>query len=232
MMILRAAQDRGRAHFGWLKSAHTFSFGEYYDPRFMGVSALRVINDDRVEPGAGFGTHGHSNMEIISFVLDGTIAHRDSMGNVAHLPAGEFQLMSAGRGVTHSEFNPSERDGLHFLQIWIQPNEKNTEPGYQQKRFARTQAIQPVITPDGRDGTLKIRQDARLLHIRLHNEAAEQPLDAQRTYYVHCIRGPLSLSAGEQMLVLQEGDGVAIKGEAALRAVSSDEAEALLFDLP
>lgn len=232
MMILRAAQDRGRAHFGWLKSAHTFSFGHYYDPRHMGVSALRVINDDRVDAGAGFDTHGHRNMEIISYVLDGTIAHRDSMGNVAHLPAGEFQLMSAGSGVMHSEFNPSATDELHFLQIWIQPNEQNTEPGYQQKRFDRTQAIQPVITPDGRDGTLRIRQNASLLHVRLQQEDATQALEQKRTYYVHCIRGPLSITAGEQTLVVQAGDGVTLSGEMALRVHSDGDAEALLFDLP
>ena len=232
MMILRAAQDRGRAHFGWLKSAHTFSFGHYYDPRHMGVSALRVINDDRVDAGAGFDTHGHRNMEIISYVLDGTIAHRDSMGNVAHLPAGEFQLMSAGSGVMHSEFNPSATDELHFLQIWIQPNEQNTEPGYQQKRFDRSQAIQPVITPDGRDGTLRIRQNASLLHVRLQQEDATQTLEQKRTYYVHCILGPLSITAGEQTLVVQAGDGVTLSGETSLRVHSDGDAEALLFDLP
>ncbi len=232
MLILRAANERGRANFGWLNSSHTFSFGQYYDPKHMGVSALRVINDDRVAPGAGFDTHGHRNMEIISYVLDGTIAHRDSMGNVEHLPAGEFQLMSAGSGVMHSEFNPATDQPLHFLQIWIQPNEQNTEPGYQQKRFPRQQAIQPVITPDGRDGTLSIRQDAQLVHVRLTAENAEQILNPARRYYVHAINGPLQLQAGDNTLILNAGDGVSISNEQALTFSADSKAEALLFDLP
>lgn len=232
MVILRAAHERGRADFGWLRSAHTFSFGNYYDPQFMGFSALRVINDDRVTPGAGFDTHGHSNMEIISLVVDGTIAHRDSTGNVAQLPAGEFQLMSAGKGIRHSEFNPSAQDDLHFLQIWIEPNERNTEPGYQQKRFARTAAIQPVITPDGRDGTLRIRQDAMLSHVRLQAETAQQPLTAGRAYYLHVVRGPLQVQTGAQQLQLQEGDGLALTQEETLQLTAELAAEALLFDLP
>ncbi len=232
MLILRAANERGRANFGWLNSSHTFSFGQYYDPQQMGVSALRVINDDRVAPGAGFDTHGHRNMEIISYVLNGTIAHRDSMGNVEHLPAGEFQLMSAGSGVMHSEFNPATDQPLHFLQIWIQPNEQNTEPGYQQKRFPRQQAIQPVITQDGRDGTLSIRQDAQLLHVRLAAESAEQVLNPARQYYVHTINGPLQLQAGDDTLILHAGDGVTISQEQALIFSADSQAEALLFDLP
>lgn len=232
MMVIRAAHERGRADFGWLQSAHSFSFGQYYDPRYMGVSALRVINDDRVAAGAGFGTHGHDNMEIISYVVEGTIAHRDSMGNVTHLPAGEFQLMSAGQGLTHSEFNPSATEPLHFLQIWIMPAVRNTEPGYQQQRFERQQAVQPVITPDGRDGTLSIRQDASLSHVRLHGEEARVTLNDRRTAYVHVVRGGLMLSAGGQTLTLQEGDGVAIRAEQELTFSAAGAAEALLFDLP
>lgn len=232
MVILRAAHERGWADFGWLRSAHTFSFGNYYDPQFMGFSALRVINDDRVTAGAGFDTHGHSNMEIISLVVDGTIAHRDSTGNVAELPAGEFQLMSAGRGIRHSEFNPSATDDLHFLQIWIEPNEQNTEPGYQQQRFARRTAIQPVITPDGRDGTLRIRQDAVLSHVRLQAETAQQPLASDRAYYLHAVHGPLTVIVGSRSWRLQSGDGLAIAREEQLQLSAEQAAEALLFDLP
>ncbi|MAK91252.1 MAG: pirin family protein [Oleibacter sp.] len=238
MITLRAACERGRAHFGWLRSAHTFSFGEYYDPRYTGFSALRVINDDRVEPGTGFSTHGHRNMEIISYVLEGQIAHKDSTGGEEILPAGEFQLMSAGSGIRHSEYNPSASEGLHFLQIWIQPNEKETTPGYQQKSFAYEQAVQPVVTADGRDGTLKIRQDAELAHVRLNAEAVEHPLDPQRHYYLHVVQGPLilnidpSVDADASHLILEEGDGVALVDEAQLKLLADNKAEALLFDLP
>jgi len=238
MITLRAAQDRGRAYFGWLRSAHTFSFGEYYDARYNGFSALRVINDDRVEPGTGFGTHGHRNMEIISYVLEGQIAHKDSTGREEILPAGEFQLMSAGRGIQHSEYNPARTEGLHFLQIWIQPNEKETEPGYQQKSFNYKGPVQPVVTPDGRDGTLTIRQDAVLNHVRLDSEAVDHPLQPERRYYLHVVRGPLLLNIDPSVeqdashLVLDEGDGVAIEDETYLNLVAHGQAEALLFDLP
>jgi len=141
MIRIRKAQDRGQANLGWLKSQHTFSFASYYDPQHMGVSSLRVINDDRVAPGAGFETHGHKDMEIISYVISGTIAHKDSFGNIKTLPAGEFQLMSAGKGIYHSEFNASNTEPLHFLQIWIQPDTLGIDAGYQQKAFAQTRAI-------------------------------------------------------------------------------------------
>jgi redox-sensitive bicupin YhaK (pirin superfamily) len=234
MMIFRAADERGRADFGWLNSAHTFSFGEYYDPQHMGFSALRVINDDRVAPAAGFAPHGHRNMEIISLVLSGRIAHRDSEGNQRVLPAGEFQLMSAGRGIRHSEFNASDDEPLHFLQIWIQPAELNTEPGYQQARFERKAAVQAVITPDGRDGTLSIRQDAVVSHVRLQQEAVSVGLVTGRCYYLHVIDGPLALNGqGHEAteLQLQAGDGVAITAEAGM-VLSGHGAQALLFDLP
>lgn len=232
MMVLRAANERGRANFGWLNSAHSFSFGQYYDPRHMGFSALRVINDDRVAAGGGFPTHGHDNMEIITYVIDGTIAHRDSMGNVEHLNAGEFQMMSAGTGITHSEFNPSEKEGLHFLQIWILPEQRNIKPRYQQQRFERSEAIQAVITPDGRAGTLQINQNATLYHVRLNNEAATQIVDETRRYYVQAIRGPLGLSTGTDNILLQEGDGVAIQAERELRFAATAQGEAILFELP
>jgi quercetin 2,3-dioxygenase len=148
MLERRLAHERGTANFGWLNSHHSFSFGSYYDPAHMGHSALRVINDDSVEPGAGFGTHGHRDMEIISFVTQGTMEHKDSMGNVQVLPQGEFQLMSAGRGITHSEYNASPTEKLKFLQIWIVPESQGGEPGYQQKRFTAKAGLTPIITPE------------------------------------------------------------------------------------
>ena len=234
MMVFRPADERGQADFGWLNSAHTFSFGEYYDPQHMGFSALRVINDDRVAPAAGFATHGHRNMEIISLVLSGQIAHRDSAGNQRVLPSGEFQLMSAGSGIRHSEFNASTAEPLHFLQIWIQPDELNTEPGYQQAAFERQAAVQPVITADGRDGTLSIRQDAVVSHVRLLEDAEVVDMSADRAYYLHVIDGPLLLNGqGDDVTeqYLQAGDGVAITAEAGI-VLSGNGAQALLFDLP
>ncbi len=162
MITVRHSDDRGSASFGWLDSKHTFSFGDYYDLKHMGFSALRVINDDIVQPSAGFATHGHRDMEIISYVLKGTIEHKDSEGNIQTLPVGEFQLMSAGRGIYHSEYNASDSDTLRFLQIWIQPNTFGNEPGYQQKDFGQAGGLTPIATPDGHDGTLQIKQDASL----------------------------------------------------------------------
>jgi redox-sensitive bicupin YhaK (pirin superfamily) len=162
MITLRSSEARGRGNHGWLDSRHSFSFADYYDPKHMGFSALRVINEDQVTPGSGFGTHGHKDMEIISYVLDGVIAHKDSEGNVQQLPAGEFQLMSAGSGIRHSEYNASESSGLRFLQIWIQPDQFGGKPGYQQKNFGQRNGLTLVISPDGEAGSLTLRQDARL----------------------------------------------------------------------
>jgi len=167
MAYRRRSNERGPGDLGWLQSRHTFSFGSYHDPDHMGVSVLRVINDDQVQPGAGFATHSHQDMEIISYVKQGTIEHKDSMGNVEVLPAGEFQLMSAGTGITHSEYNPSDSRALSFLQIWIQPDELGVKPGYQQKSFGKNRGLTPIISPDGRDGTLHIHQDAYLYQLRL-----------------------------------------------------------------
>lgn len=162
MIEIRRSDERGPADHGWLQSRHTFSFANYYDPKHMGVSALRVINDDKVAPGMGFSTHSHEDMEIISYVKKGTIEHKDSMDNVEKLPVGEFQLMSAGTGVTHSEYNPSSEESLEFLQIWIEPNVKGIEPGYQQKQFDKKEGLQLIISPDARDGSFLIHQDASL----------------------------------------------------------------------
>jgi len=227
--VIRSA-DRGRASFGWLNSKHTFSFGNYYNPQQMGFSALRVINDDEVAPGGGFQTHSHSNMEIISYVLEGRIAHRDSTGNQEVLPAGEFQLMSAGSGIAHSEFNASNEQRLKFLQIWIEPNEFDGEPGYQQKDFGRAPGLTEVITADGRNGTLKIKQDASVSQLILPaGESIALPVRQSRAYYLHLIEGQLALDETE----LHPGDGIKLVKIDSLSASAGDSAvRALWFDLP
>lgn len=230
MISIRRSNERGGANFGWLDSKHTFSFGSYYDERHMGFSALRVINDDRVTPGAGFATHGHRDMEIISYVLDGEIAHKDSEGNVASLPPGEFQLMSAGSGIRHSEFNPSDTKPLHFLQIWIEPNVTGEAPGYQQKDFGNKQGLTLAVSPDGEAGSLTIKQDARLYQLLLDgNTSAELPASTKRKYYVHVINGELAIE-GE---IVKPGDGAKIEGISSLVMVAQQKAvKALVFDLP
>ncbi|HHJ16125.1 MAG TPA: pirin family protein [Gammaproteobacteria bacterium] len=229
MVYLRRSHERGPSDLGWLQSRHTFSFGNYYDPDHRGVSVLRVINDDLVRPGAGFATHSHQDMEIISYVKQGTIEHKDSMGNVEVLPAGEFQLMSAGTGVTHSEYNPSDTEALSFLQIWIQPAELGVAPGYQQKSFGHNQGLTAIVSPDGRDGTLRIHQDACLYQLRLDREQMEQhTLAASRTCYVHVISGSLSVNE----YLLEAGDGIGLSDVAVLQFDAQETTEALLFDLP
>ena len=229
MIAIRYSEERGPADHGWLQSRHTFSFAGYYDPAHMGVSALRVINDDRVAPGAGFATHSHQDMEIISYVKSGVIEHKDSMGNVERLPAGEFQLMSAGTGVTHSEYNPSDSASLEFLQIWIEPRDYGIEPGYQQKRFADKHGLQLIISPDARDGSLLIHQDACLYQLRLQPEqTVSQPLAAGRTAYVHVVSGTLYVNNER----LGEGDGATLTDVDRLEFEGIEGCEALLFDLP
>lgn len=230
MIRIRKAQDRGQADLGWLKSQHTFSFASYYDPQHMGVSSLRVINDDRVAPGAGFETHGHKDMEIISYVISGTIAHKDSFGNIKTLPAGEFQLMSAGKGIYHSEFNASNTEPLHFLQIWIQPDTLGIDAGYQQKAFEQTSALTAVVTPTGENGTLKVQQDATLYRLMLApQEQVHMPqLKPQRQLYVQLVEGTLKVN--EQ--VLTPGDGAHITAEEVVRFSATDSpVTALVFDL-
>lgn len=230
MINIRRSNQRGGADFGWLKSKHTFSFGNYYDERHMGFSALRVINDDHVAADSGFDTHGHRDMEIISYVLDGEIAHKDSAGNVATLPPGEFQLMSAGSGIRHSEFNPSQTKELHFLQIWIQPNVYGQTPGYQQKDFGSKKGLTLAVSPDGEAGSLVIKQDARLYQLLLDgNSSAELPASAKRKYYVHVINGELAIE-GE---IVKPGDGAQIENINSLVMVAQQKAvKALVFDLP
>lgn len=231
MITVRHADDRGRANFGWLDSKHTFSFGHYYDPKHMGFSALRVINDDTVTPGAGFDTHGHRDMEIISYVLDGEIAHKDSEGNIKSLPAGEFQLMSAGSGIYHSEFNHSDTAPLHFLQIWIQPNVTGQQPGYQQKDFGQNNGLTTIATPTGENGTLMIKQDASLHQLILPVDSeVELPIGEGRCVYVHQIEGNLTVDNTS----LQPGDGAKVEAQNMLKFRNLGQApvKALVFDLP
>ncbi|MBL1375892.1 pirin family protein [Zobellella iuensis] len=229
MIGIRKADERGRANFGWLHSRHTFSFGSYYDPAQMGFSRLRVINDDAVAPGAGFDTHGHRDMEIISYVLEGSIAHKDSSGNEEILSAGEFQLMSAGTGILHSEFNPSNSRPLKFLQIWIEPNASGGKPGYQQKDFGRAPGLTLVVSPDGAEGSLVIKQDARLYQLWLgQGEEAGLELAPGRQAWVQLVEGELSVN-GER---LAPGDGAALSGEPHLSFSAAQPVRALVFDLP
>lgn len=230
MINIRRSNQRGGGDFGWLKSQHTFSFGNYYDQQQMGFSALRVINDDRVAPDSGFQTHGHSDMEIISYVLSGEIAHKDSAGNIATLPPGEFQLMSAGSGIRHSEFNPSDKHGLHFLQIWIQPNVYGQAPGYQQKDFGQNEGLTLVASPDGREGSMLLKQDAFLYQLLLAADArAQLPTSENRKYYVHVIDGELEIDGQ----TLAAGDGAKIENISELILLAlKHKVKALAFDLP
>lgn len=231
MITVRPSHERGPADLGWLKSQHSFSFGSYYDPKHMGVSDLRVINDDVVAPDQGFGQHAHQDMEILSYVKSGMIEHKDSMGNVEQLPPGEFQLMSAGTGVTHSEYNPSSTDILKFLQIWIMPNKNGIKPQYQQKKFPDHEGLQLILSPDGRDGSLIVHQDMTMNQLRLEpQQQTEYALAMNRTLYVHVVAGEVEV----QDTVLKAGDGATIKlgaGQERITFEALSKAEALLFDL-
>jgi redox-sensitive bicupin YhaK (pirin superfamily) len=231
MLQIIRSDDRGHAHHGWLESRHTFSFGDYYDPRRMGFGQLRVINEDRVVPGAGFPTHPHRDMEIVSLVLSGAIEHKDSMGNGSVIRAGDVQRMSAGTGVLHSEYNPSKRDPLHFLQIWIMPEQRGLEPGYEQRTFpleARKGRLQKVGARDGADGAVTIHQDVGLYVADLGSgEAVTHPLTGRRGW-VQVTGGAVTVN-GEQV---QAGDGVALQEEAEVRIEGTEgRGQILLFDL-
>ncbi|KJF83087.1 pirin family protein [Photobacterium angustum] len=231
MIIVRHSEQRGLANFGWLNSKHTFSFGHYYDPQHMGFSALRVINDDIVAVGGGFDTHGHKDMEIISYVLEGAIEHKDSEGNVHILSAGEFQLMSAGSGIYHSEYNASHTEPLKFLQIWIQPNSFGNKPSYEQKDFFKQQGLTTIATPTGEDGTLLIKQDAKLHQLVLKpNSKLSIDIATGRKIYLHQVNGILSVNDIE----LNAGDGAKIENLYTLNFANrgQEEVTALLFDLP
>lgn len=232
MLTLRRSAERGYADHGWLKSFHTFSFADYFDPSQMGFSNLRVINEDRIAPGTGFGTHGHRDMEIISYVLDGALAHRDSIGNGAAILPGEVQRMSAGRGILHSEFNHAQDQQTHFLQIWIQPSALGITPGYEQKAFTtaeRRGRFRLVASPDGRDGSVVLHADARLYVALIDgDERATLPLDPDRRAYVHVARGSVELDGH----ALQAGDAARVESESSLALSGGRGAEVLVFDLP
>ena len=228
MLYHRPAQDRGHANFGWLDSQHSFSFGNYYDPAHMGLSVLRVINDDTVTAGAGFGTHGHQDMEIISYVLSGAIEHEDSMGNRFVVPAGDVQRMSAGTGVTHSEFNHSQTEALHFLQIWIQPNVKSSLPSYEQKKVVQNGPLTPIVTPDGRDGSLSMQQDASISRVQLEKGESIEFNTLSRAGYLHVIEGAGRIDD----LSLSDGDGLGAYQESITLHAGDQSMVALWFDLP
>jgi len=230
-MQIRRSHERGFADHGWLKSYHSFSFANYYDPRFMGWGNLRVINEDRVAPGMGFGTHGHRDMEIISVVLSGELAHKDSLGNVETIPAGDVQRMSAGTGVTHSEFNHSKTAETHFLQIWIEPSQRAVAPSYAQvtvEAAEKSGRLRLIASPDGAEGSLSMSADARLYIGQFHGDQSTRwAHDPKRKAYVHLIRGRLSVNG----LPLAGGDGLMIESESEIVLESGDQAEVLLFDL-
>jgi redox-sensitive bicupin YhaK (pirin superfamily) len=232
MITLRRAAERGHANHGWLDTWHTFSFADYHDPAQMGWSALRVINEDIVAPGMGFGMHGHRDMEIVTWILDGALEHKDSMGNGATIRPGEAQRMSAGRGVLHSEFNPAPDRSTHLLQIWIEPNVRGVKPSYEQTYFPpeeRRGRLRLVASSDGREGSVTIHQDAALYAALLApGEAVRHALAPGRRAYLHVARGAVNLNSQS----LQDGDGVKIADEAALEIAATEAAEILLFDLP
>lgn len=232
MLTIRKASDRGHANRGWLDSYHTFSFADYHDPRFMGFSALRVINDDQVAPGAGFPPHGHRDMEIITYVLEGELRHQDSMGNGSVIKPGEVQRMSAGTGVTHSEYNASDEHPVHLLQIWILPRRSGLQPGYEQTYFADAEKrgrLRLVASPDGADGSVRIQQDARMFATRLEGgQTVAHSFAGGRQGWLHVARGSAELGGKK----LEAGDGVAIDGEQQISISSKGAAEVLLFDLP
>jgi redox-sensitive bicupin YhaK (pirin superfamily) len=231
MLTLRRSQDRGYADHGWLKSFHSFSFANYYDPQHMGFGNLRVINEDRIAPGTGFGTHGHRDMEIISYVLEGILAHKDTLGNVKGIPPGDVQRMSAGTGVQHSEFNHAQDQTTHFLQIWIQPNVTGIPASYEQKTFAEAEKrgrLRLVASPDAADGSVLIHADARMYAGLLDGaETAALALPAGRKAYVHVVRGELDANGQH----LKTGDAAMLDNEAGVSLSQGRHAEVLVFDL-
>jgi quercetin 2,3-dioxygenase len=232
MITLRKASERGRADHGWLKSWHSFSFAEYYDPAYMQFSSLRVINEDSVDAGQGFGTHGHRDMEILSYVLSGSLQHKDSMGNGKMMTYGEVQLMSAGSGVQHSEFNPSRDEKVHFLQIWIMPDQLGIKPGYQQRHFSAEEKRGRwclLVSPDAAQGSLKLHQNARVFAALLDGEERlNYVLAPGRRAYLHVATGRVKVAN----MQLVAGDALMISDEKEIILDGATEAELLLFDLP
>ena len=231
MLIVRASGDRGYADHGWLKSFHSFSFAGYFDAQHMGWGNLRVINEDRIAPGTGFGTHGHRDMEIISYVLSGQLAHKDSMGNVKGIPPGDVQRMSAGSGVQHSEFNHAPEQTTHFFQIWIEPNVTGIEPSYEQKTFAANDKqgrLRLVAAPGGAEGAVTLHADARLYAGLFDGaQSADLPLDLSRKAYVQVLRGQIQVNG----TALHTGDAALLADETQLRLTHGQGAEVLVFDL-
>ncbi|MEO7730015.1 MAG: pirin family protein [Kofleriaceae bacterium] len=231
MMQLRKAADRGHANHGWLDSHHSFSFADYYDPAHMGFRALRVINEDRVTGGQGFGKHSHRDMEIISYVLEGGLEHKDSMGTGAVIRPGDVQRMSAGTGVTHSEYNASKRDGVHFLQIWLMPDQRGIQPSYEQKTFSaedKAGRLRLVASPDGREDSVTVHTDAALYAgVFAAGQRAEHTLATGRHAWVHVVRGTAKINDTE----VGAGDAVGLSGERTIRIEGIDAAELLVFDL-
>jgi len=232
MLTVRKADRRGHVQLDWLDSHHTFSFGDYYDPAAMGFSALRVINDDIVAARGGFPTHPHNNMEIVTWVLSGALEHRDSMGNGSVIRPGDAQRMTAGTGVTHSEFNASKTEPVHLLQMWLLPDRRGLAPGYEQRNFAEAERrgmMRLIASPDGADGSVTIHQDARLYDgVMDAGESIALPLDAKRKGWLHVARGAIKVNDA----MLGAGDGAAIENESALKLAASEQSEVLLFDLP
>ena len=232
MQQIRRSKERGYADHGWLKSYHSFSFADYFDPKHVEFGPLRVINEDRVAAGQGFGTHSHRDMEIISYVLDGELAHRDSMGNGSTIRPGDVQRMSAGRGVRHSEFNPSPASLVHFLQIWIQPNAEGIEPSYEEKRFGPAEKrgrLRLIASPDQSEGSVLIHQDARVYAGLLDgNESASLKVAPGRLIYVHVARGGVQANN----VALEAGDALKLSDTEQLQLKDGRDAEVLVFDLP
>jgi len=232
MIATRKSTERGYADHGWLKSFHSFSFADYYDPEHMGFGVLRVINEDRVAPGTGFGTHGHRDMEIISYVLSGALEHKDSMGNGSVIRPGNVQRMSAGKGVLHSEYNPSRTEGVHFLQIWIEPSVRGIPPSYEEKHFdaaSKRGRLRLVASPDGQDGSVTIHQDARLYATVLDGaDRVALAIAPGRRAYVHVARGTVTAN-GER---LEAGDALKVVDSQEVVLEAGQDAEVLVFDLP
>ncbi|NHB96955.1 pirin family protein [Photorhabdus stackebrandtii] len=229
MIYLRKASDRGHANHGWLDSWHTFSFANYYDANFTNFSALKVINEDFIEAGQGFGAHPHNDMEILTYVLSGAVEHQDSIGNKGQVPAGEFQIMSAGTGICHSEYNPNNDLQLHLYQIWITPDKTGLAPRYEQRRFDDVQGRQLVLSPDARDGSLKVFQDMTLWRWVLKNhETSEYITEKNRYIWIQVVRGEVTVNG----VRATTSDGLAIRSETHLQLNTGDDSEILLFDLP
>ena len=231
MIKLRKHHERGHADHGWLKTYHTFSFASYHDPEYMGFRSLRVMNEDRVAAGQGFGTHAHENMEIVSYVLEGALAHKDSLGNGEILKPGEFQRISAGTGITHSEFNPSKDEISHFYQIWLLPKSKGIEPGYEQKQFDDseiTNSLRIVASHDGRDGSLSIHQDAIIYLSKLESgNSLNYDIPPARHAWLQVLRGSVTLNE----TAMDTSDGAAISNETELSITATDDSEIMLFNL-